>query len=233
MSNTVKVVDYISPISHTYKLSKDFARAIVRLSDYISCNGHLFLLPPGLDWNANDVLTLYQKYNMDILGQWRYLSRLYNITSYNNHYAVETKKYIALLRTDSSKILVQFDTLEFLNGICSLLLWANKRNNMIELVDTTSLTQYRVNMIGNDNEILTRNRNTFIKLSLLDVDIPNDLIGIISTYIVGTCDNDNSVIKCCNSHENTESISNPKLLCDNCLGNYNRLPMSTVELIQF
>lgn len=201
----------------------DFAKALVMLSDpdHISSPNCENVTSLGLYSKFRDIMSpdFFLVSHMPIVEAWNRMRLAYSITD-------KPKKYLAFLQANSNKILVHFDTLDFLSGICSLLLWTNKLDNMLDLVCTETSLKYKVRITDNENNRHIDCQKHAIQEELVNTIRIDDLVNVILQYIISKCDRRNNMIECCNYHDNYDT------LCNNCMGKcLDRYPTITAELI--
>lgn len=132
------------------------------------------------------------------------------------------KSYIALVRTNFNGVLIQFDSLDFLKGICNFLMWTFNLDSLISLVSTADYQFHNIKFEIKDNYDGMLYQKSIIKKYLLEIDMIDVLINIVLDYIIGLCDNSNAsrIIKCHNYHTNMLNVfdgRDTKLLCNNCI----------------
>lgn len=155
------------------------------------------------------------------------------------------KSYIIVLTTDMNQVMIQFDSLRYLNGILNTLYWLGKIHSIDCILNAKTFRRGKIRIKDSDNDINRDKRLKAIKSDLSDlsklssVNFIDDLIDIVIDYIKGLCGHidQNNVVECRNYHENTDInqiidnvIVTYNARCDMCY-NKTKFPIINAELI--
>lgn len=225
----------ITPIDSnpkSFTVSTDFIKAVTEIPVLFQQSAYKFKSSPEYFTRVNEVTfipiskTAFRNYKLEDKCK-----NLCNQTfSYN-------KRYIIVVTADIEQILIQFDSLQYLDGVLSTLYWLERIHSIDCILDAKTFRRGRIRIKDSNNDINRDQRIKTIKSYLSGTNLIDDLIDIVIDYIKGLCERNpnypNNVIECRNYHEDTDDINDNGIVtcgarCDMCY-NHDRTKFSVIN----